>query len=146
MPSTDLATPPPRGLSKLRRLEGGSNHSTNSLVSSSNSDDPNTDPNLQQLNTEGGTGKLMDRLRRKSIQDDSRRGSKDTGKRISVLLPGRKNKLKKQPSSEQLERHLSTDSGAGNLALARNQSDSSLGQDGSGHSSLLSDDISDHEG
>ena len=82
-------------------------------------------------------------LLRKSVDD--RRGSNDSGRRLSTLLSGRRNKLKKTTSTD-LEKHLSVNSSSGNLELSGNRSDSSLGLAGSGHSSILTDDNSDQEG
>ena len=139
------ATPSPRGtLSRLKRNLGDSNESNNSLASSSNSDDPNASSGLQPTTAEGVGRKLRARLRRRSVDD--RRDSNDSGKRLSNLIPGRKNKPKKTDSDE-LERQSSVDSAAGNvgLGLVGNQSDSSL-LAGSGQSSLLTDGESEHEG
>lgn len=146
MPLIDLSTPPSRGLSRLRRNHGDSdpsrNNSTNSLVSSSNSDDPNGDSGVGlRPVTSGGIGKLTDRIRRKSIDD--RRSSADAGKRLSSLLSGRKHRLKRAKSSELGSSNGNADGST--LALPGNQSDSSLAQEGSGRSSLLTDDNSDPE-
>jgi hypothetical protein len=143
MPTADLATPPSRGLSRFKRSQGnGENNSTNSLVSSSNSDDPNTESGVGlRPNSSGGIAKLADRIRRKSVDD--RRGSVDSGKRLSSLLPGRRNKLKRTKSSELSSTNVEAESGA--TALTGNQSDSSLAEEGSGRSSLLTEDNSDHE-
>ena len=154
MPS---ATPSPRGLSKLRRNNNKSdpNGSTNSLnLSSSNSD---ADASLRPTSSSGaldggGAGKLMNRLRRRSVQEDgSRRGSEDVPtRRLSKLVPGRLKKSKKGADDDgELERNLSVDStGYGNYEISGNRSESSLGPDltGSGHSSLLTDGDSDTEG
>ena len=144
MPATDLAAPSPRGtLSRLRRKPGDSNESSNSLASSSNSDDPSASPGLRASISEGVGRKLKDRLRRKSVDD--RRGSNESRNRFSNFLLDRKNKVK-ETDSNGLDRQLSIDSGSGNLALYQNQSDSSLGLAGSGQSSLLTDGESEHEG
>lgn len=148
MSATIDSTPSPRGaLSKLRRNQGGSNNSANSLADSSNSDDPNADPE-RRPSTSSGIGKLKERIRRKSVQED-RRPSADAGNRLSKVLSGRKNKLRKTPSTD-LEGRLRVDesSSTGNLALSGNRSDSSLGPDlnGSGRSSILTEDNSDGEG
>lgn len=144
MPATDVATPPSRGgLSRLRRNQGdGANDSTNSLISSSNSDDPNGDSGVGLRPTSsGGIGKLTDRLRRRSVDD--RRGSDDSGKRLSALIPSRRNKLKRAKSSE-LKRN--AEPGSTGLPQSNNGSDSSLAQAGSGRSSLFTEDNSDIEG
>ena len=145
MPATDLAAPLPRGKlsSKFRRKLGDSNDSSNSLASSSTSEDPNAEQSLRPSTSDGAGGRLKNRLRRKSVDD--RRGSNDAGKRLSNLMPGRKDRPKKTDWNEP-ERQLSADSGTGNLGLLGNQSDSSIGLAGSGRSSLLTDGESDHEG
>ena len=142
MPATDAGAPSPRGtFSRLRRNLGDSNESSNSLASSSNSDDPNASPS-RRLSTADGVGvKLRDRLRRKSLDD--RRGSNDSGNRLSNLMHGRKSKLKTTKADDP-EQQLSADSGSGNLGLLGNQSDSSL-LAGSGRSSLLTDGESENE-
>lgn len=144
MPATDVATPPSRrGVSRLRRIQGeGNNDSTNSLVSSSNSDDPNADSGVGlRPASSGGIGKLTDRLRRRSVDD--RRGSEDSAKRLSALIPGRRNKLKRAKSSDL---NPTADSPGTGLTQSNNASDSSLAQAGSGRSSLFTDDNSDIEG
>ena len=144
MPSTGATSPSPSGaLSKLRRKAGASNDSSNSLESSSNSDNPYADPALQP--TDSGLGKLRDKFRRKSVDDrGGKRGSQDSGRRLSALVPNRRNKLRKVASSD-LQQQSSLSSSTGNLAITGNRSDSSLGVGGSGHSSLLTDDNSENE-
>ena len=144
MPSTDLGAPSPRGkLSKLRRNLGDSNDSSNSLASSSNSEDPNADLTLRPTTSEGVGSKLRDRLRRKSVDD--RRESTDSGKRLSNLIPRRKSKPKNSTTSD-LSQQIIAQPGNGNLNLAGNLSGSSLDLAGSGRSSLLTDGESDHDG
>ena len=146
MPSTDLAAPLPRGkLSKLKHALGDSNGSSNSLVSSSNSDAPETDLSLRPTTSHGVTGKLRDRLRRKSVEN--RRDSQDSGNRLSNLMSRRKSKAKKDESNE-LNRSSTVDSSSnGNLGISgTNLSGSSLDLAGSGRSSLLTDGESEHEG
>lgn len=142
MPSTELnASSPRRTLSKLRRNLGDSNGSSNSLASSSNSDDPTADLSLRPTTSDGVTGKLRDKLRRKSVDD--RRDSQDSGKRLSQLIPRRKSKAREKKSSD-LDRQLSPEPGNGNLGISGiNHSGSSLDLAGSGRSSLLTDGESD---
>lgn len=149
MPATDPSTPPLRGLARLKRNPGDNgNDSTNSLVSSSNSDDPTAEAGVGlRPSSAGGIGKLADRLRRRSVDD--RRDSADAGNRLSALLPGRRNKLKRTKSSD-----LKVGIGAEDdicqdqlpCGLPNNHSDSSLVDGGSGRSSLFTEDNSDHEG
>ena len=144
MPTTDSGTSSPRGaLSKLRRNQGGSNNSSASLASNSNSDDPNADSE-RRLSTASGIGKLKERLRRKSVDD--RRGSDDSESRLSKLISSGRNSPKKTPPTD-FERSLNVEtSDGGNLDLSGNRSDSSLALDGSGRSSILTDDNSEPEG
>lgn len=147
MPSIELAAPSPRGkLSKLKHALGDSNGSSNSLASSSNSDVPDADLTLRPTTSDGVTGKLRDRLRRKSVDD--RRDSQDSGKRerLSNLIARQKSKAKNALSSDS-DRQLTVDSSSnGNLGIAGNLSGSSLDLAGSGRSSLLTDGESEHEG
>jgi hypothetical protein len=144
MPSTDRSAPSPRGtLARLRDKLGDSNESSNSLASSSNSDDPNADLSLRPTTSDGVGTKLRDKLRRKSV--DNRRDSEDSGKRLSNLMSrSRRRKPKNVSSSDLLDRQLSVDSNNGNLGL--NLSTSSLDLAGSGGSSLLTDGESENEG
>jgi hypothetical protein len=149
MPSTELAAPSSRGkLSKVKNALGDSNGSSNSLASSSNSDIPDADLSLRPTTSDGVTGKLRDRLRRKSVDD--RRGSQDSelGKRerLSNLISRKKNQAKNALSSDS-DRQLTVDSSSnGNLGIKGNLSSSSLDLAGSGRSSLLTDGESEHEG
>jgi hypothetical protein len=142
----DLASPPSRGIARLQRNQGSNeeqNNSTNSLVSSSNSDDPNQDSPGLRPTSSSGIGKLADRIRRKSVDD--RRGSTDSGKRLSALIPGRRNKLKRVKSSELSPLATPDDDGALTLQKTQSDSDISLAQEGSGRSSLFTEDNSDRE-
>lgn len=143
MASTDQPTPSPRSAFFKLRPKDSRNESSNSLDTSSNSDDLNVDGGTLRPSTSEGSTRFRDRLRRKSVDD--RRDSNDSGRRLSTLLSGRRNKLKKTPSTD-LEKYLRPKTSNGNLELSGNRSDSSLGLDGSGHSSLLTDDNSDQEG
>ncbi len=145
MPAPDFSTPPGRELSKLLRRQGDSkNDSSNSLAESSNSDDPNRESGVGLRPTSSrGMERLADRIRRRSVDD--RRGSADSGKRLSSLLPAKLSKLKRTKSSEEIKAEPTPSNDT--LLLTGNQSDSSLAQEGSGRSSLLTDDnTSDHEG
>ncbi|KAK3701386.1 hypothetical protein LTR37_015484 [Vermiconidia calcicola] len=147
MSTTDLPLPAPRSVSKLRRKLGKNNDSSNSLAESSNDDDPNADAS-RRSSTSGGLGKLKDRMRRKSV--DERRRSDDSGKRLSAIIPDRKSRRLEKEKSSEFERNGSTDSGTGpahpTFMLPTSRSDSSLNLAGSGRSSLLTDDNSEHEG
>ena len=130
-------------MARLRDKLGDSNGSSNSLGSSSNSDDPNADLTLRPTTSDGVGQKLKDKLRRKSV--DTRRDSEDSGKRLSNLMPrSRRSKPTNVSSSDLLDRQLSVDSNNGNLGL--NLSTSSLDLAGSGRSSLLTDGESENEG
>ena len=131
-----------RKLSRLRRGSIDKNGSTVSLRNSTASDggDPAAKPS-----TESPLDLIRSKTRRKSTHEDERRGSGDSGGRLSKLLPGKRGRLKKTPSSDKLERPVSAYSTTSN-GLPGNQSDSSIGANGSGHSSLLTDDNSEHEG
>ena len=144
MASTEQPTPSPRSAFFKLRPKDTRNESTNSLDTSSNSDDLNIDGGSLRPSTSEGSTRFRDRLRRKSVDD--RRDSNDSGRRLSTLLSGRRNKLKKTPSTDNLENRLRPKTSNGNLELSGNRSDSSLGLGGSGHSSLLTDDNSDSEG
>lgn len=126
--------------SRLRRGSTDKNASTASLeVSSGASDGADA---KSKSGMESTIERIRSRTRRGSVQtDDERRGSGDSGRRLAKLLPGKRGRLKKTPSSDNLERPLSA---YGNLQ--GNQSDSSIGANGSGHSSLLTDDNSEQEG
>lgn len=144
MPSTELAAPSPRGtFAKLRDALGDSDGSSNSLVSSSNSDHPDAPLSHRPTTSDGVTGRLRDRLKRKSV--DERRGSQDLGEKLSNLISRGRSKAKKA-QAEHLDHQLSVDSGTGGLGISRNLSGSSLDLAGSGRSSLLTDGESEHEG
>ena len=148
----DQGAPSPRGaLSRLRRNKGPANASTNSLASASADDNDSSegggglrasmDATLERVKSR--TKRAVED-RRGSNGDDgsSRRGSKDdSGRRLSNLIPRRK-----RASKPNLERNLSAHSGdsAEGRSIASNHSDLSL-LDGSGRSSLLTDDNSDTE-
>ena len=113
-------------------------------VSSSNSDNPDAGLSLRPTTSDGVTGKLRDKLRRKSVDD--RRDSADAGKRLSNLIPSRrKSKLKKERLGD-LDQQTTLDSRAGSLGISGNLSGSSLDLAGSGRSSLFTDGESEHEG
>ena len=133
----------PAALPKFSRLRRGSsdkNASTASLGTSSGTSDGME--NKTKPGMDSTFERLRSRTRRGAAQtDDERRGSGDSGRRLSKLMPGKRGRPKKTPSSENLERPLSAYS-----SLPGNQSDSSIGVNGSGHSSLLTDDNSEQEG
>jgi hypothetical protein len=144
MPSTDSSAPSTRGtLARLRDKLGDSNESSNSLASSSNSDDPNADLSLRPTTSDGVAGKLRDKLRRRSV--DNRRDSEDSGKRLSNLMSRSRKSKSKNALSSDLDRQLSVDSNNGNLGIS-GLSTSSLDLAGSGRSSLFTDGESEHEG
>ena len=113
------------------------------MVSSSNSDNPDADLSLRPTTSDGVTGKLRDKLRRKSVDD--RRDSADAGKRLSNLIPSRRSKRKKDKQDD-LDRQTTLDSQTGSLGISGNLSGSSLDLAGSGRSSLFTDGESEHEG
>ena len=137
MSSNELATPPSQGPLNPGEGLGDSNTSSNSLVSSSNDDDPGADLSLRPTSS-AGLSKLTDRLRKKSV--DERRGSNDSGRRLSTL----KNKLKKTKSKD-VRPSPSFGLETGAFSLSQNQSNSSLGLASSSRSSLLTDDNSENE-
>ena len=135
-----LAEPPPRGLSKLRsRGKGIVSASTTSLTNSSGDGDDKsalsaTDNGLLRSSMDAAIDKVRDRTRRRSVDD--RRGSDDVpGRRLSTLVSKTKRKIKGEKGSEP-DRTLSVDS----FGFEGNQSDSASPLDGSGRSSLLTDD------
>ena len=144
MPSTENSAPSPRGtLARLRDKLGDSNESSNSLASSSNSDDQNADLRLRPTTSEGVGTKLKDKLRRKSV--DTRRDSQDSGRRLSNLMSRRRKSKSKNAASSDLDRQWSVDSNNGNLGIS-GLSTSSLNLAGSGRSSLFTDGESEREG
>lgn len=125
--------------SRLRRGSTDKNASTVSLGTSSASDGVDSPVKTAVDST---LDKIRSRTRRTSVDD--RRGSGDSGSKLSKLLPGKRHRVRKTPSTDNLERPLSGQSGLSN-GLPGNQSDSSIGVNGSGHSSLLTEDASDQE-
>lgn len=130
-------------LSKFSRLRRGSidkNASSASVAAASGANDAVEDQSKSVMDST--FDRLRSRTRRGSVQtDDERRGSGDSGRRLAKLLPGKRGRLKKTPSSDNLDRPVSAYG-----SLQGNQSDSSIGAQGSGHSSLLTDDNSEQEG
>lgn len=143
MPATELGKPSPRGaLSKLRRNKGLADASTNSVASAPVEGDDSSESTGLRASMDAAFGKVKERTRRKSVDD--RRGSEDTSaKRLSGLFPRKKRRESKDKPG--LERNLSAPSGDESLFLSDNRSDSSL-LNGSGRSSLLTEDNSDVEG
>ena len=140
MPSTELQTPSPRNLSRLRRNKDVANASTNSLASGSADGDDSSEGGLR-ASMDAALDKVRERARRKSVDD--RRGSDDTAnRRLSGLFPRKKKASRK--GSRGPERNLSTPAGDDKLSISGNRSESSLLD--SGHSSLFTDDASDQEG
>ena len=139
-------SPSPRRLSKFRRNKDVINDSTNTLASSSNSDDATLEA-IRTPPTDGTTSKFRDVFKRKSVDVKPLPDSPDDGRRLSNFRLGRKNKLNSTASND-LSRHLSVDSESGTPELAGNSSASSLLLDleGSGGNSILTDDGSDQEG
>lgn len=135
---------PIRALSRLRRNHDGRNDSSNSLIDSSNSDDPGTEKSTR-ASIESGVNKIKDHVRRRSTDDRSGRSDSQTAKRLSKLVPHRRRKGEEQ-YSEEVSRHSSFDSGNVSLALPGNRSGTSLADQGSGRSSLFTDDGSDDAG
>jgi hypothetical protein len=140
--SSDVGTPSPRSstLSKLKLEKSQTNTSTNSL-NSTTSEDAASSQGLR-ASMDATFGKMRDRKRRKST--DERQGSKDSGRRLSALIPGRRKRASRQ-DSEGMEKSVGKDSAIDSSGLPGNQSSSSLGMDESGRSSLFTDDNSDAE-
>ncbi|EME84617.1 uncharacterized protein MYCFIDRAFT_203095 [Pseudocercospora fijiensis CIRAD86] len=135
-----LAEPSPRALSKLRsRGKGLVSASTTSLTNSSGDGDDKsafsaTDTGLLRSSVDAAIDKVKDRTRRRSV--DGRRGSDNIpGRRLSTLVSQTKRKIRGEKASAP-ERTLSVDSSG----FDGNQSDSASPLDGSGRSSLLTDD------
>lgn len=141
-------------LSRLRRDNSDKNGSTASLGASSDGDGdaPEFGVGLK-ANVDSAMERLRSKTRRTSV--DERRGSGDSTKRLSKLMPGRRRGSKKNTESVQstsrddlasrdtLER---SPSGGIDNTLLGNQSDSSVDLQGSGRSSLLTDDASEQDG
>lgn len=157
MSSLEPPAPSPRGkLSKLslrnRKDKDDNNSSTLSLDTTN--DDPN--PSERMPSVEGLIDKLKDRGR-KSMDDrgrkstDNRGSSADngSGKRLSKLLPSKlKSRRGSKANNDDSRRSsaISMDGGdASSGTPSANESQLSLEQNGSGRSSLLTDD-SDNEG
>nr|OQO29678.1 hypothetical protein B0A51_02583 [Rachicladosporium sp. CCFEE 5018] len=145
MPSSEVDAGKPRGLSRLRRKDLP-NASTNSLASdvSSNGGDSGDGSGLRS-SVDGLLEKVKTRAK-KSVDD--RRDSDDstTGSRLVAFIDRKRRSSKQKngtgPSDSRRSsvQHGESDS----LDLPRSRSDLSLG-DGSGNSSLLTDDYSDEE-
>lgn len=132
-------------LSRLRRGSGDKNASSTSLANSAAGESADSPVSAA---VDATIDKIRSKTRRKSVQadGDERRGSGESPSRLSKLIPGKRgSRLRKTPSSDNFQRPLSEHSGTSN-GLAGNQSDSSIGISGSGHSSLLTDDNSEQEG
>jgi len=138
-------------LSRLRRDNSDKNESTTSLGVSSESEGHEAGVGLK-AGVDSAMSRLRSKTRRTSVDD--RRGSGDSSKRLSKLMPGRRRGSKKTTSTDDLEPRLSSDNvdrplsrGSGlNSNLLGNQSDSSVDLHGSGRSSLLTDDASEQDG
>ena len=144
--STELNSPSPRlkGLSRLRRNKDPTNASTASF-SSTGEDSAGNGSGRARNSVDAAIGKIKERTSRRS--SDDRRGSTDsTGKRLSKLVPGSRRGSKKDESAGlSRESSVQSDPAAhGVFELNRNRSDLSL-QDGSGNSSLMTEDYSDND-
>lgn len=140
------AGPPALGkLSRLRRGSGDKNASSTSLANSAAGD---TADSPVSAVVDATIDKIRSKTRRRSVQadGDDRRGSGESPSRLSKLLSGKRSRLRKTPSSDNIQRPLSETSATSNTGLAGYQSDSSIGVEGSGYSSLLTDDNSEQEG
>lgn len=165
MPATDspLGASPAtsRHVSRLRRgnhdaqasnaANDTANASTPSLVSraSSTTGDESTDPAEMRSSMDTAIGKVRDRSRRNS---DARRGSDESGRRLSALIERGSRKLKRKDksntnaNSSTLSVHSGEHSGeSGELAFSDGRSEASL-VDEDGNNSLFTDDGSDHDG
>lgn len=142
-----MASPSPssrKALSKLRRNQETGNISSNTLASSSNSDDQNLERTLTPPTD--STSKFRDKFRRKSADPTKPLPvSPDSGRRLSRLVNARRNRIQNTTSDDN-ERSLSVDSENAGLGLYENPSEASLVLDGSGGDSILTDDGSDREG
>lgn len=161
MPATDspLGASPAtsRHVSRLRRgnhdarannaANDTANASTPSLVSraSSTTGDESTDPAEMRSSMDTAIGKVRDRSRRNS---DARRGSDESGRRLSALIERGSRKLKRKDKSNTNinSNTLGVHSGeSGELAFSDGRSEGSL-VDEDGNNSLFTDDGSDHDG
>lgn len=131
-----------RGLSKLRRSrkdrDSDKNSSTSSLVP------PPDDANSGlRASIDGAIVKLKDR-RRKSSDADARRGSADstTHSKLSNFPLGRRSRKKSLQKDGSLSPN--TNEHRPDQAISPSPSELSLGLEGSGHSSLMTED-SDYE-
>lgn len=138
----------PRGgpLAKLRRNKGLANASSTSLTSSSGegedvagkSTENVADSSRLRGSIDAAIEKVRDRTsRRGSLADDRRNSEEPVGRRLSTLVFKTKRRIRKDRDDD-VERNLSIDYLDG--MLNGNQSDSSLHLNGSGRSSLLTED------
>jgi hypothetical protein len=150
MPSTaDLGTSPAlRGLSRLRRNKD-KDQANESAVSLDSHQSNSTNDAGEGIGLRGSVDGLMVKVKSKARRSiDARRGSDESasGNRLSTLLDRtRRGSKQKNSTSPMRNRPLSVHSGeSGDNALRRNHSDVSLAN-GSGNSSLLTEDYSDSE-
>lgn len=127
---------PRRTLSKFRRRKDNDDDSPKgSLVEGQ--DDANTG---LRASIDGAIGKLKDRTRRSS---DDRRGSadsnKDSSKRLSMISLSKKRRKKSQTEDDSTASVRSPS----DVGISPSPSQVSLGLEGSGHSSLLTEDSDD---
>lgn len=146
--ASDVGTPSPRGLAKLRsRNKGLVSTSTASLPlggSSGDSDDATSrisgagDKDGRLLTSTMGNAFDKVRSRRRSTDDRSSHAPEEAEGRLSTLISKTKRKVRRADRGTDLERNLSTDTGV--TELSGNRSDSSLVLGDSGGSSLFTDD------
>ncbi|GAB7353530.1 hypothetical protein MBLNU459_g3971t2 [Dothideomycetes sp. NU459] len=143
MASTDASSlrvdAPRRGLAKLRRRkDNGSNSSKSSIAEGQDGSNGGL-----RASIDGAIEKLKDRRRRSS---DDRRGSgdslKDPGRRLSTmsLTKRRRRKNRKDDDATPSATYEDNDDDVG---ISPSPSELSLGLEGSGHSSLLTEDSDD---
>jgi hypothetical protein len=142
--TTNSPTPRVGVLGRLRRNRGDG-QSTASSAASINADadawpDDSSNKSRPKLTVEKAPSQ-------RSLSIDERRGSDDNGaRRLSALLTRKKKKPAGHADSPDLSGSISLGSENGNLSLIDNRSQNSLlDARGSGHSSLFTDDNSDHD-
>lgn len=146
MASTDVQSlqvdAPRRTLSKFRRRKDNDASSSKSSLAEGQDD---TSTGLR-ASIDGAIGKLKDRTGRRRSSDD-RRGSvdsqKDPSNRLSMMSLSKKRRNKNRRADESTSSTQDDDRRLSNVGISPSPSQLSLGLEGSGHSSLLTEDSDD---
>lgn len=145
MSLSEVGSPSPRGLAKLRsRTKGLASTSTASLpLAGSSGDSDDTTSKVADSADKDKDGRLLaalDRVRSRRRSTDDRAGNSvdEAEGRLSTLISKTKRKVRRADRAGDLERKLSTASGT--TGMSGNHSDSSLVLGDSGGSSLFTDD------